>query len=99
MNASEKLEVLKTICPDEAALDRLLAKLLETVLSEYRHRLQRYEQALHDFEVRYEMGSAVFYRRFEAGEVGDATDFFEWAGLYELRQDLLAKIDRLETAV
>lgn len=99
MNASEKLEVLKSIYPDEAALDRLLAKLLETVLSEYRYRLQRYEQALRDFETRYAMASDAFYQRFQAGELGDAMDFFEWAGLCELRRDLLAKIGRLETAV
>ena len=45
------------------------------------------------------MDSATFYRRFEAGELGDAMDFFEWAGLYELRQDLLEKIRRVETAL
>jgi len=99
MNASEKLEVLKTVYTDDAALDQLLAKLLDTVLSEYRLRLQRYEQALRDFEARYAMGSETFCRRFQAGELGDAMDFFEWAGLYELRQDLLAKIGRLEAAV
>jgi len=99
MNAAEKLEVLKTIYPDEAALDRLLAKLLESVLADYRLRLQRHEQSLRDFETRYAMTSSIFYRRFQAGELGDAMDFFEWAGLYELRQDLVAKIARLETAV
>lgn len=99
MNAAEKLEVLKTVYADEAALDRLLAKLLETVLAEYRLRLQRYEQALREFETRYTMASDTFYRRFQAGELGDAMDFFEWAGLYDLRQDLLTKIARLETAV
>ena len=42
------------------------------------------------------MESATFYRRFEAGELGDAMDFFEWAGLYELREDIVKKIQRLE---
>jgi hypothetical protein len=45
------------------------------------------------------MDSATFYQRFEAGELGDAMDFFEWAGLYELRQDLLDKMHRVETAL
>jgi hypothetical protein len=45
------------------------------------------------------MDSAIFYQQFEAGELGDAMDFCEWAGLYELRQDLLDKIERLEAAV
>ena len=30
--------------------------------------------------------------------MGDAMDTFEWAGLFELRQALKAKIERLETA-
>jgi len=99
MNTLQKLEVLKDVYVDEAALDRVLAKLLEALLSEYRLRLQRHEQSLHEFESRYEMDSATFYQRFEAGELGDAMDFFEWAGLYELGQDLLAKIRRLEQAL
>jgi hypothetical protein len=45
------------------------------------------------------MESATFYRRFEAGELGDAMDFFEWAGLYELYQDIIEKIRRLEPAL
>ncbi len=49
------------------------------------------------FENRYGMSSATFYDRFEAGKLGDAMDFFEWAGLYELRQDILKKIRRLES--
>ena len=45
------------------------------------------------------MDSNTFYERFEAGEMGDAMDFFEWAGLYQLRQDILEKIHRLESAL
>lgn len=91
-----KLEALKAAYPDEAELDRVLAKLLDAKLSEYRLRLQRYTRDLRDFEQRYGMDSDTFYRRFSAGELGDAMDFFEWAGLYELCQDLVQKVDRLE---
>lgn len=69
-----------------------------STISQLRLRLERYERDLRDFEQRYSMESTVFYCRFEAGELGDATDFFEWAGLYELQQDALSKIQRLETA-
>ena len=44
------------------------------------------------------MDSASFYEQFEAGELGDAMDFCEWAGLFELRQDLLDQVRRLEAA-
>ena len=98
MNTLHKLEVLKGAYADEAELDLILEKLLDVTLSGLRLRLERYERDVHDFEKRYDMESETFYQRFEAGELGDATDFFEWAGLYELRQDVIEKIRRLEMA-
>ena len=98
MNTLHKLEVLRDTCTDEAELDLILGKLLDATLSGYRLRLERYERDLRELEERYSMESATFYRRFEAGELGDAMDFFEWAGLYELRRDIIEKIQRLEMA-
>ena len=99
MDTLYKLEVLKDAYSSEAELDLILGKLLDVVLSQHRLRLERYEQDLREFEERYGMESATFYRRFEAGELGDAMDFFEWAGLYELCQDIIEKIQRLEPAL
>ena len=76
----------------------ILGKLLDATLSRHRLRLERYERDLRDFEKRYDMESETFYSRFEAGELGDATDLFEWAGLYELRQDIIEKIRLLQMA-
>ena len=95
---TNKLELLKDTYTDEAELDLVLSKVLELTLDRYRNRLQRYEHELGEFEQQYQVDSHVFYQRFEAGEMGDAMDYFEWAGLYELHQALLAKIERLETA-
>ncbi len=99
MEALSKLDVLKDTITDTAQMDLVLGKLLEITLSDYRHRLARYERDLGEFEQRYVMKSSVFYQRFEAGELGDAMDFFEWAGLYKLRQDAQEKIRRLESAL
>ncbi len=99
MDISHKLEVLKDAYPNETELDRVMGKVLDMALSQHRLRLERYERDLREFERRYGMGSEAFYRRFEAGELGDAMDFFEWAGLYELRQDLMEKIRRLESVL
>ena len=99
MELLHKIEVLKDTYPDEAELDRVLGKLLDVALSQHRMRLERHERDLGEFERRYSMDSAEFYRRFEDGELGDAMDFFEWAGMYELRQDILEKIQRLESAL
>jgi hypothetical protein len=99
MDAVHKLEVLQETYSDEAELDQILGKLLDIALSQHRLRRERYERDLCEFEERYGMESGEFYRRFEAGELGDAMDFFEWAGLYELDQDIQAKIQRLELAL
>lgn len=99
MDTLRKLELLKDTYSDQAELDRILGKLLDVALSQHRLRLERYERDLREFEQRYEMESAVFYQRFEAGELGDDVDFFEWAGLCELRQDIQEKIHHLELAV
>jgi hypothetical protein len=99
MDALSKLELLKETYPDRSELDQILGKLLDIALSQYRLRLKRYEQDMCEFEQRYEMNSENFYQRFEAGELGDEIDFFEWSGLYELQQDILNKIHHLELAV
>lgn len=94
-----KLEVLKQAYPDEKELESVLGKLLNTALNHHRLRLERYQRDLLEFEHRYGMESAAFYDRFKAGQLGDAMDFFEWAGVYELREDLLDKIRRMEEAL
>ncbi|RLC77685.1 MAG: hypothetical protein DRI61_11040 [Chloroflexi bacterium] len=99
MDALAKLKILEDVYPDKADLELMVNKLVDATIGQYRLRLKRYEQELRDFEQRYGMDSATFYRRFEAGELGDAMDFFEWAGLYELHQDLLEKLKRLESIV
>ena len=98
MDTLQKLEMLKEVYADDAEFDLVLRKLLDITLSQQRRRLARYETDLREFETRYGMDSATFYQRFEAGELGDAMDFCEWAGLFELRQDLLDKVRRLEAA-
>ena len=75
--AVEKLEVLRDTCGDEAELDMVLGKLLDVTLSRYRSRLERYDRELKECEEVHGMDSETFYRRFEAGELGDGMDFFE----------------------
>ena len=38
----------------------------------------RYETQLADFEQKYQMTSEEFPTRFEAGDLGDDADWFEW---------------------
>jgi len=96
MGVWQKLDVLRDVYSEEDELDQILGKLLEVTLEKYRLRRHRYDQRLRAFEEKYNLDSETFYERFEAGLLGDSMDFFEWAGLYELRRDLDNKIRTLE---
>jgi len=98
MSALYKLDALRETYGNETELNLVVDKLVEVVLSQQRAKLEEYDRELREFETRYQMQSDEFYERFEAGELGDAADYFEWAGLYELRQGLAAKVQRLESA-
>ena len=95
----QKLEALKDTFTDNLELSHILDKLLSVVLNQYQLRLGRYARDLRDFEGRYGMDTLTFHERFDAGELGDSADFFEWDGLYDLQQDLTQKIHRLESAL
>ncbi len=96
-NVQTKLDLLKEVVADEDNLNLVLDKLLNVISEQHRSLLKRYQADLQDFKARYGMPSSEFYRKFERGELGDAMDFFEWAGLFELQQNLVEKIHRLET--
>lgn len=95
----QKLEALKETFSDNLELGHVLTKLLSVVLNQYQLRLERYARDLRDYEERYGMNTPTFHGRFDAGELGDSADFFEWDGLYDLHQDLTEKIRRLESAL
>jgi hypothetical protein len=43
---------------------------------------------LHDLELKYGMTSAVFFEKYQRGEMGDAMPFIHWAGRYQMYLDL-----------
>ncbi len=99
MDTFHKLEALKETFSDNLELDHVLTKLLSVVINQYQLRLARYARDLRDYEERYGMDTPTFHGRFDAGELGDSADFFEWDGLYDLHRDLTEKIRRLESAL
>ncbi|MCP4218591.1 MAG: hypothetical protein GY765_28415 [bacterium] len=54
-----------------------------TETAKYRTLIQQMKREMEGFEKNYKMSSQVFYREFEAGNLGDDGDFFEWSSLYE----------------
>ncbi len=49
------------------------------------------ESRLKKFEEIYQMSSAHFHQRFQAGDLGDSIDFFEWNTYYEMLTDAQTK--------
>lgn len=97
MNAvQEKIELLRSVAVDEPAVDRMLDKLLHVVHDQYREKLDHYNRLLGDLEARHQLDSAEFQRKFQAGELGDDMDYFEWSGLLEMREQVSRKLQQLE---
>jgi hypothetical protein len=79
----------------ETTINKLLARELNRML-ELKTRLTR---DLLEFEARYTWPSNEFYRRYEAGELGDAIDFVEWAATIEMLTNARRQLALLETAI
>lgn len=58
--------------------------------------LAEYNEILKQFEEKYGMDSAYANEEFEAGRLGDAMDYFEWTGIYAVRESVLKRIAQLE---
>jgi hypothetical protein len=99
MNTVEKLELLTENCSDRTELDRILGQLLGVILTRHRQKLAIYDRDIKKFEQAYKIDSNKFQQQFEAGMLGDETDFFEWFSLCELRKDILVKIGKLDQAL
>ncbi len=94
-----KLKTLQAVYADSSELELAFDKLIGGKLSEQRLKLARYDRDLAQFEQQYGMSSPEFYRRFESGDLGDDMDYFEWSGLWELRQKLAGQIHNLERSL
>lgn len=69
-------------------MDRTLGKLLAYEADTSRAQLDELRTELAEFEQRYGMSSAEFYRRYQAGKTDDRMDFVEWASLVQMAGNL-----------
>jgi hypothetical protein len=76
-------------------IDDLVQTLRALSLEERQLLFQRFEEAqtrheicgkLRQYEQRYGLSSEAFYAQFMSGSLGDAEDYVEWAGFYEMLQ-------------
>lgn len=72
----------------DSVLDRTIDKVLQRERDQMRTQLTRIQQRLATFEKEYGWSTPEFYERFEAGDLGDKVDFFEWSSSWEMVQEL-----------
>jgi len=79
----------------DAAIDKLVGIEQTRVEQE----LARLEGRLRKLEDQYHLSSPEFYRQFQAGEMGDEADFFEWSAFYQMWLSTREQLDLLKLPV
>jgi hypothetical protein len=69
-------------------MDLTINKMLQRERVQMEAQLTRLQQQLVVFEGQYGQSTLDFYERFERGELGDDTDYFEWSATWEMVQQL-----------
>ncbi len=65
-------------------VDATIAKLVDMERSRLQAEADSLLEQMGRFEAEYAMTSAEFARRFQAGELGDDADLFEWSALFQM---------------
>lgn len=73
-------------------MDRTLDKLLAHEAEQSRRQLSQLQADLSEFEQRYGLASAEFYRRFQSGQTDDRMDYVEWASLIQMADRLQKRL-------
>jgi hypothetical protein len=81
----EKVEILQSVGAEVLA-DQALTKIIQIEMDRLKQEQQRLKTELTKFESTYQMTSGACQQKFEAGELGDAVDFFEWTSVYSIYQ-------------
>ncbi|WP_129673527.1 hypothetical protein [Candidatus Chloroploca sp. Khr17] len=79
-------------------IDTTIEQLIAREQTQAKQALARLAVTLHEFEERYQFSSEDFYRQFQAGELGDEADFFEWSAFYQMWLATQEQINLLNAA-
>lgn len=83
----------------ESEPDRLIGSAIDKLLNREQARLMDTKDQLvsrmRGFEQQYVLDSAAFYRLFNAGELGDEMDFFEWDAVIDMVEQIDQKLSLL----
>jgi len=73
-----------------------VAKAVEARLREVKASIEKVENSLKDFEMKYGMTTEGFYKKYLGGELAENLDFMEWRACKEILNDLLEEKALLE---
>jgi hypothetical protein len=82
-----KIHILETLYRrgyQSQVIERTVDKLITIEQERTQRELTDLDSRLRTFEASFHMPSDEFYRRYEAGELGDSAEFMEWASLYDM---------------
>jgi hypothetical protein len=89
---AEKIHLIEQLSTNSAATGQLLDKVIDFLVEKDRKKLAEFREKLSALELQYNMSTAEFQRRFDAGELGDAPQWFDWDGFAALAASLEAKL-------
>lgn len=93
MNAiAEKIHLIEQLSSDPAATTQLLDKVIECLIDNDRRKLAGFRDKLLAFEQRHGMSTDEFQRRFDSGELGDSSEWFDWDGYATLAASMENKL-------
>ncbi len=69
---------LKQTTFSDSEVEATVTYALQRELEQARWRREHFAERCRRFEELYEMDSDTFFRKFEAGELGDEADYFDW---------------------
>lgn len=103
LSVLEKIKRLeKHIATDSAAtidpvLELTLDKLLAREISRATLQKETLDSQIIHFEKTYHLNSTDFLKQFQAGKLGDDTDFIEWAATLEMLKNLNDRLTSLKS--
>ena len=74
---------------------RTLNKVLDFEMNQIQTDLAATEKDLIEFEYRYHMSTADFFRQWKAGQTDDRMDYVEWASLAQMADNLRKRLEFL----
>lgn len=72
-----------------------LNKAVEYEISQSQMQLTEIEQILADYEKRFNLSTAEFYQRYQAGQTDDSAESVEWASLAQMAESIRQRLASL----